>query len=138
MGIKRYVAFPAVLAMLVVMAGATPAQATVFAKDHFAFEESFEEDLCGIAVRHGFAVSGHFRTRTGKGELDQAFFGQSSVEFTDTFTNLATGASFSIEGRLTGIDVKATPSSSSSGSPERSSFATWTATTCCARPAPCG
>jgi len=109
MGIKRYVALPAVLTMLVVMAGPIPAQAAVFEKDHFAFEESFEEDLCGIAVRHDFAVSGHFRTRTGKGELDQAFFGQSSVEFTDTFTNLATGASFSIEGRLTGMDVKATP-----------------------------
>jgi hypothetical protein len=49
------------------------------------------------------------RTRAGKGELDQAFFGQSSSEFTDTFTNLATGASLSIGGRLIGMDVKATP-----------------------------
>jgi len=109
MGFRRYLALPAVLAMLVVMAGAVPAHATIFSKDHFTFQDSFEEDVCGIAVRHDITASGHFRTRTGKGELDQAFFGQSSVEFTDTFTNLATGASFSIEGRLTGMDVKATP-----------------------------
>jgi hypothetical protein len=109
MGFGRYLALPAVLGMMVVMAGAVPAHATVFAKGHFTFEESVEEDLCGIAVRRDSTASGHFRTRTGKGDLDQAFFGQSSVEFTDTFTNLATGASFSIEGRLTGMDVKATP-----------------------------
>jgi hypothetical protein len=65
--------------------------------------------LCGIEVRRDTTASGHFRNRTGKGDLDQAFFGQSSVEFSDTFTNLATDASFSIEGRLTGMDVKATP-----------------------------
>jgi hypothetical protein len=41
-------------------------------------------------VRRDTVASGHFRTRAGKGELDQAFFGQSSSEFKDTFTNLAT------------------------------------------------
>jgi hypothetical protein len=106
---RRHV-WPAVLAMTVVMVAAVvPAQATVFESGHFSFEESQTEDLCGIAVRHDFAISGHFRTRTGKGELDQAFFGQTSSEITDTFTNLATGASFSIEGRVTSMDVKATP-----------------------------
>jgi len=87
----------------------SPANATVFNKGHFTFEESGEEDLCGIAVRIDSIGNGHFRNRTGKGELDQAFFGQSSFEFTDTFTNLATGASFTIAGHLTGMDVKATP-----------------------------
>jgi len=109
MGLRRSVGLAAVLALLVVMVGAAPAPATVFNKDHFTFQDSFEEDLCGIAVRHDIDVSGHFRNRTGKGDLDQAFFGQSSFEATDTFTNLATGASFSIEARLTGMDVKATP-----------------------------
>ena len=109
MGFRRYVALPAVLAMMVVMAGAVPAQATVFDSGHFTFEESVEEDLCGIAVRRDTVASGHFRDRTGKGDLDQAFFGQASYKFTDTFTNLATDASFSIEGRLTSMDVKATP-----------------------------
>jgi hypothetical protein len=97
------------LVFTTVMIVAAPANATVFNKAHFSFEESLEEDLCGIAVRIDSIGSGHFRNRTGKGELDQAFFGQSSFEFTDTFTNLATGTSFSIGGHLTGMDVKATP-----------------------------
>jgi hypothetical protein len=109
MGLRRSGGLAAVLAMLVVMVGAAPAPATVFNKDHFTFQDSFEEDLCGIAVRHDIDVSGHFRNRTGKGDLDQAFFGLTGFEATDTFTNLATGASFSIEARLTGMDVKATP-----------------------------
>jgi hypothetical protein len=109
MGLRRYIAMPAVLALMVVMAGAAPAHATVHSKGHFSFEESGEEDLCGIEVRIDSVGSGHFRNRTGKGELDQAFFGQSSFVFTDTFTNLATGASFSIGGNLTGMDIEATP-----------------------------
>ena len=109
MGFRRYVAMPVVLATMAVAAGAVPAQATVFEKGPFTFEESQTEDLCGIAVRHDFAISGHFRTRTGKGELDQAFFGQSSSHLTDTFTNLATGDFFTFEARLTEMDVKATP-----------------------------
>ena len=109
MGFRRYVAMPAVLATMVVTAGAVPAQATVFDKGPFAFEDSRTEDLCGIEVRHDFAISGHFRTRTGKGDLDQAFFGQSSARITDTFTNLATGAWIINEARLTEMDVKARP-----------------------------
>src|SRR5215210_5718856 len=109
MGFKRYVLIAGALAMLVVLAGAVPAQATVFESGHFAVEESLELDLCGIAVRRDRVASGHFRNRTGKGDLDQAFFAQASYRFTDTYTNLATGASFSEEGRLTSMDVKATP-----------------------------
>jgi hypothetical protein len=88
---------------------AVPAQASVFDQGPFTFEESHTEDICGLEVRHDFAVEGHFRTRTGKGDLDQAFFGQSSARITDTFTNLANGAFFTSEARVTGMDVKATP-----------------------------
>lgn len=109
MGFRRYVAVPAVLATMAVTAGAVPAQATVFDKGPVTFEDSHTEDVCGIAVRHDFAITGHFRNRTGKGELDQAFFGQSSVHITDTFTNLATNAFFTNEARVTDMDVKATP-----------------------------
>ena len=109
MGFGRYVAMPAVLAMVLVMVGAVPAQATIFDKGHFSYQDSFEEDLCGIAVRHDGTGSGHFRDRTGKGDLDQAFFGQATERFTVTFTNLATGASFSIEGNIIDKDVMATP-----------------------------
>jgi hypothetical protein len=109
MGFKRYVATAGALAILVVMAGAVPAQATVFEHGTFTFEESVNQDLCGIAVRRDTVASGEFRTRTGKGELDQAFFGHNSVKFTDTYTNLATGASMSVGGHFTDMDVKATP-----------------------------
>jgi len=109
MGSRRCFAIAGTLAILVVMAGAVPAQATIFEKGHFSFQDSFEEDLCGIAVRHDFEVTGNFRTRTGKGDLDQAFFGQGNNRFTDTFTNLGTDASFSIEGTVVDKDVKATP-----------------------------
>jgi hypothetical protein len=109
MGFRRSVATPAVLATLFVAAAAAPANATVFEKGPFAFEDSSIEDICGLEVRHDFAVSGHFRNRTGKGDLDQAFFGQSSAHTTDTFTNLANGAWFTVEGRTTAMDVKAKP-----------------------------
>jgi hypothetical protein len=108
MGFKRHVALPAVLASLVAAAGAMPAQAAVFDKDRFTFEDSQTEEICGLEVRHDFVVSGHFRTRTGKQDLDQAFFGQSSERFTDTFTNLANGAWFTVDGRITLMDVRAT------------------------------
>jgi hypothetical protein len=94
---------------MVAMGAAVPAQATVFDKGAFTFSESHVEDVCGIEVRHDFAVSGHFRDRTGKGDLDQAFFGQSSVRIKDTWTNLETGDWMTNEARVTQMDVKATP-----------------------------
>jgi hypothetical protein len=109
MGFRRCVALAAMLATMAATADAAPAHATIFNKDHFTFQDSDEEDLCGIAVRHDITASGRFRNRTGKGDLDQAFFGQSTVELTESFTNLATGASFSTEARVTAMDVKATP-----------------------------
>jgi hypothetical protein len=109
MAFRRYVATAGALAILVVMAGAVPAQATVFDHGTFTDTESVDEDLCGIAVHRDSVVHEEFRTRTGKGDLDQAFFGHTSGQFTDTYTNLATGATFTIEGRLTDMDVKATP-----------------------------
>lgn len=109
MGFRRHVAMPAVLMTVAVMAAAAPAQATVFDQGYFTFEESNTEDLCGLEVRHDFAINGHFRTRTGKRDLDQAFFGKLSAHITDTFTNLATEAFFTVEARLTEMDLKATP-----------------------------
>jgi hypothetical protein len=109
MSFRRHAAMGAVLAVMVPVAGLAPAHAEVFDKGHFAFERSVEEELCGIAVRADTVASGHFRDRTGKHELDQAFFSQASFEFTDTITDLATGDSFSVEGRLTIMDVKAIP-----------------------------
>jgi hypothetical protein len=109
MAFKRYVATAGALGILVVMAGAVPAYATIFSKEPFSFQESFEEDLCGIDVRHDVDVSGTTLIRTGKGDLGRAFFGSDHYEFVDMFTNLASGASFTIEGAGIVKDVKATP-----------------------------
>jgi hypothetical protein len=108
MGFKRHLVLPVALTVMAA-AAAAPAQAAVLSKGPFTFEESTTEDICGLEVRYDFAVSGHFRNRTGKGDLDQAFFGQSSAHFADTFTNLANGAWFTVDGRTTEMDVKATP-----------------------------
>src|SRR4051794_7685241 len=109
MGLKRYVATAGALAISVVMAGAVPAEATVYEHGTFAFEEGADQDLCGIAVHRDTVARGEFRTRTGKGELDQAFFSHNSVKFTDTYTNLETNATFSVDGIFNQMDVKATP-----------------------------
>ena len=91
------------------MAGAVPAQATIFERGSFSFEESVEEDLCGIAVRRDSMFNVKFRIRTGKGRVDQAFFGMDRYSYSNTFTNLATGAFFTVEGKAVFTDVKATP-----------------------------
>ena len=109
MGFGRCAAAVGTLAMVAVMVGAVPAQATIFERGEFSFEDSHEEDLCGIELRVDNAFSTKFRVRTGKGDLDQAFFGMDRYEFTDTFTNLATGAFFTITGEGVFKDVKATP-----------------------------
>ena len=109
MGLRRCGAAVGTLAMLVVLVGAVPAQATIFERGEISFEDSHEEDLCGIAMRVDNAFSTKFSARTGKGKLDQAFFGMDRYEFTDTFTSLATGAFFSIGGQGVFKDVKATP-----------------------------
>ena len=107
MGLKHFLATLGALGMLV-MAGAVPAQATIFDRGSFSFEESVDEDLCGIDVHRDTVFNLQFRNRTGKGDLDQAFFGFSRLDSTDTFTNLATGASFTIEGGGISKDVRAT------------------------------
>ena len=61
------------------LVGAVPARATIFERGTFSFAESVEEDLCGIAARRDSVAAGKFRNRTGKGDLDQAFFGRDRV-----------------------------------------------------------
>jgi hypothetical protein len=109
MSARRYAATACALAGMLVLAGSGTANATVFERGSFSFEESVEEDLCGIAARVDTVGSGKFRTRTGKGTLDQAFFGHLNADFTDTFTNRVTGDWFSIESHFVNMEVKATP-----------------------------
>ena len=109
MGFRRCMVAAGTLAVLVVMAGAGPAQATMFERGEFSGQGSSEEDVCGIAARIDSVFSGKFHNRTGKHALDQAFFGHTSFEYTDRITNLATGAFFTVSGKEMFRDVKATP-----------------------------
>lgn len=110
MGIRRCAATAGAMTALFVTGWAVPAQATLYEHEKFTDSESVEEDLCGIAVRRDSTVKANLRIRTGKGALDQAFFGSATLRFTDTFTNLETTASFSITGiGVFGKDIKATP-----------------------------
>jgi len=93
------------LALGAAMAIAPPAQATIYERFNFTFEDSVEEEVCGIDVRIDSTGRGVIVARAGKHELDQAFVGHATFSYSDTFTNLATGESFTIEGRVYDGDV---------------------------------
>jgi len=97
----------AALAGLLALAASAPAQATIFDRVTFSFEDSSEEVLCGLDVRIDSTVRGLIVLREGQHELDQAFLGHANVRYSDTITNLATGESFTSDGRFREGDVKA-------------------------------
>ena len=110
MSFKRDLATAGALAILVVMAGAVPAQATVFEERTLSRSRRARMKTCaGSRSATTPSPADISATRTGKGELDQAPSARASYRYTDTYTNLATDASFSEEGRFTSMDVKATP-----------------------------
>ena len=85
------------IATLLVLAGAIPAQATVIDRQHYEFSDSFPDVVCGVAVRHDVAGSGIARVRVGKGEVASAFFGIDNYRVTSTLTNEANGNFVQIE-----------------------------------------
>jgi hypothetical protein len=86
------------IATLLVLAGAIPAQATVIDKQHYEFFDSFPDDVvCGVAVRHDIAGSGVALVRVGKGGVASAFFGIDNYRVTETLTNEANGNFVQIE-----------------------------------------
>ena len=95
------------LALAAVLLVAAPAQATISERFDFAFEESSKEDVCGLDARIDSIGSGSVMIRVGKNDLDQAYFGLNAFQYTDTITNLATGDSFTIEGKGNFIDARA-------------------------------
>jgi hypothetical protein len=98
-----------ILATLVVMACAIPAQATVIDKEHYSFSETIEEDeICGVTVRHDTVGSGVAHVRVGKGELASAFFGIDNYNVTSTLTNEANGNFLTIEHNGVFHDTKGT------------------------------
>jgi hypothetical protein len=97
MMMRRRAVTAGILATLVVMACAIPAQATVIDRQHYSFSESFPDVICGVTVRHDVAGSGVFHARVGKGGAASAFFGIDNYEATSTLTNEANGNFVRIE-----------------------------------------
>ena len=88
---------------------ALPAQAQVIDRERFAFSFNDEpSELCGIAVLQDSEVSGTAHVRVGKGQVDSAFFAHVTFQYTDTFTNPATGEFLVVEGHAVFHDIKAT------------------------------
>ena len=89
--------------------GAAPAGATVVERGHYHSQlYSFSYDDCGFDVDVDGTSSGVFRTREGKGKTASAFFAHDNSEFTETHTNPATGAFFTINANVNFTENKAT------------------------------
>ncbi|HEU0334972.1 MAG TPA: hypothetical protein VFR43_00365 [Gaiellaceae bacterium] len=99
----------AVAAATVLVLGVSPAVATVVDSGHYTDAYSFSYDDCGFAVDVSGTASGHFRIREGKGKLATAFFVNDNFSYTETHTNPATGAFFTVTGNGVFNEVKATP-----------------------------
>ena len=104
----RRLATVGLIATLVVLAGAIPAQATVIDREHYSFTDSFQDVICGVAVRHDTAGSGVALVRAGKGEVASAFFGIDNYLIVDTLTNEANGNFVQIEHKELQNWIKAT------------------------------
>ena len=100
--------FAAVVATAMFFASAQ-ALATVVEKGFYSDEPySFSYDDCGFDVSVEGTASGHFRVRAGKGDAETAFFASDNYTYTETHTNVDTGAFLTITGNAVFNEVKAT------------------------------
>ena len=96
------------IATLVVLAGAIPAQAQVIEHERFSFTDEFGDVVCGVPVRHEVLVSGVAHLRVGKGDSASFFFELFNRREVETLTNEANGNFVQIEHYEVRHDVKAT------------------------------
>ena len=106
-GLRRSLATTGALA-LAMLAWAAPAQAQVINHQHVEFTFTEDTELCGIAVRQDSEVSFTEHLRVGKGKAESAFLVHVTYQYTDTFTNPATGEFLIVEGHAVFHDIKAT------------------------------
>ena len=97
-----------ILATLVVMACAIPAQATVTDQTHYSVSDSFPDVICGVPVRHDTAVHGVFHIRVGTGDLASSFYFLDNYDGMSLVTNEANGNFVRFEHNGIGHDVKGT------------------------------
>lgn len=96
----------AIIALLLV--AAAPAGATVIERDRSSFDYADTYDDCGFEVAVEGTLTSQLRIRAGKGDNDGAFFVRDTYSYTETHTNVETGASLTIEGRGVFNEVRAT------------------------------
>jgi hypothetical protein len=102
------IGFAVVVAIALVFAAAQ-ALATVVDRGFYSDEPyAFGYDDCGFDVSVEGASSGHFRIREGKGETETAFFVSDNYSYTETHTNVDTGAFLTIKGNAVFNEIKAT------------------------------
>jgi hypothetical protein len=99
--------FTAVAMLTLPMASAAPAGATVIDRGRYSVEFEDGYDDCGLQVAAEVRLSGTYRIRAGTGANEGAFFLRDNVSYTETHTNVATGESFSVEGRWLFNEVRA-------------------------------
>ncbi|MBA2767718.1 MAG: hypothetical protein H0U35_01030 [Sporichthyaceae bacterium] len=83
---RRALAVVMVVALPLMVIGASPAQAKPFEKGHFEDSFGYNDTFCGLAVHVETTFSGSFVTRTVRDSGGQAFLGHSNVKFTDVIT----------------------------------------------------
>ncbi len=104
----RRTMMPMVLAGLLTLALAFPAAGAMFARGTFA-DAGTDGYTCGDAeIAVSWEASGRFHLRTGKGDLDSFFFEHVNIAFHEVHTNLDTGQSFTLSGRLLDKEIRAT------------------------------
>lgn len=96
------------IATLLILAGAIPAQATVIQRERFNDPISEDFEFCGIAVHEEGQVSGFQQFRVGKGKVESAFFELAHYHWATTVTNTENGNFFTLDNHAVVHDVKAT------------------------------
>src|SRR3954451_14527263 len=91
MTLHRRHAVVGILATLLVMACAIPAQATVTDQRHYSASDSFPDVVCGVPVRHDTAVRGVFHIRVGTGDLASSYYFLDNFNGMSIVTNEANG-----------------------------------------------
>ena len=91
------------------LVAAPAAQSEIFANVRFVdIPYAFDEEICGIDVQIEGTVTGHTNARTGKRELDTAFFEHTNSAYSETWT-AANGRSVTVTGNANFNEVKAVP-----------------------------
>jgi hypothetical protein len=108
LGKRSFLAATVFAAVVVMVFGVAPAGARVVERGHYSDPYSDSYDDCGFEVVVEGTASGHFRIRAGTGKRDTAFFVNDNYSYTETHTNLETGAFLTIKGNAVFNEVKAT------------------------------